>query len=50
MYAALRHGVVMGRVNQRRVRFGEQELPADPDDLVNHMATLEAMLDGSYWS
>jgi aminoglycoside phosphotransferase (APT) family kinase protein len=49
MYAALRQGVVMGRVNQRRVRFGEQELPADPDDLVNHKATLEAMLDGSYW-
>ena len=50
VYAALRHGVVMGRVNQRRVRFGEQELPADPDDLVNHKATLLAMLDGSYWS
>jgi aminoglycoside phosphotransferase (APT) family kinase protein len=49
VYAALRHGVVMGRVNQRRVRFGEQELPEDPDDLVNHKATLLAMLDGSYW-
>ena len=46
-YAALRHGVVMGRVNQRRVRFGEQQLPADPDDLVNHKATLAAMIDGS---
>jgi aminoglycoside phosphotransferase (APT) family kinase protein len=43
-YAALRFGVVMGRVNQRRVRFGEQELPADPDDLINHRATLAAMI------
>ena len=50
VYAALRQGVVMGRVNQRRVRFGEQELPDDPDDLVNHRATLEAMIDGSYWT
>ncbi|GAA1970538.1 phosphotransferase family protein [Catenulispora subtropica] len=49
-YAALRHGIVMGRVNQRRVRFGEQEAPTDPDGLVNHAATLERMLDGSHWS
>ena len=48
-YAALRQGIVMGRVNQRRVRFGEQEAPADPDGLVNHAATLEHMLDGSHW-
>jgi aminoglycoside phosphotransferase (APT) family kinase protein len=48
-YAAFRQGIVMGRVNQRRVRFGEQEAPADPDELVNHAATLEHMLDGSYW-
>jgi aminoglycoside phosphotransferase (APT) family kinase protein len=48
-YAALRQGIVMGRVNQRRVRFGEQEAPADPDDLVNHAATLHHMLDGSHW-
>ncbi|GAA2054342.1 phosphotransferase family protein [Catenulispora yoronensis] len=47
-YAALRQGIVMGRVNQRRVRFGEQEAPAEPDGLVNHAATLEQMLNGSY--
>lgn len=50
VYAALRHGIVMGRVNQRRVRFGEQEAPGEPDGLVNHAATLERMLDGAYWS
>jgi aminoglycoside phosphotransferase (APT) family kinase protein len=50
MYAALRHGVVMGRVNRRRVHFGEQEAPSDADGLVNHQGTLRAMLDGSYWA
>ena len=49
-YAALRQGIVMGRVNQRRIRFGEQEAPAEPDGLVNHAATLEHMLDGSHWA
>lgn len=50
MYAALRHGLVMARVNRRRVLFGEQEAPGDPDDLVNHKGILVGMLDGSYWS
>jgi aminoglycoside phosphotransferase (APT) family kinase protein len=50
MYAALRHGLVMARVNRRRIRFGEQEAPQHPDDLVNHKDTLLAMLDGTYWS
>jgi len=44
VYAALRHGIVMGRVNQRRVRFGEQEAPDEPDGLVNHAATLARMI------
>ena len=50
MYAALRHGIVMSRVQQRSVHFGEAEMPEDPDDLVMHRATLEAMLDGTYWA
>jgi aminoglycoside phosphotransferase (APT) family kinase protein len=50
MYAALRHGIVMSRVQQRSVHFGQAEMPDDPDDLVMHRATLEAMLDGTYWS
>ncbi|WP_433376867.1 phosphotransferase family protein [Streptosporangium sp. CA-115845] len=50
MYAALRHGVIMARVWHRRIHFGEQPMPADPDDLVLHRAALERMLDGSYWS
>jgi aminoglycoside phosphotransferase (APT) family kinase protein len=50
MYAALRHGIVMSRVQQRSIHFGEAEMPDDPDDLVMHRASLEAMLDGTYWS
>jgi aminoglycoside phosphotransferase (APT) family kinase protein len=50
MYAGLRHGIVMSRVGQRSAHFGEAELPDDPDDLIMHRATLEAMLDDTYWS
>jgi len=50
MYAALRHGIVMSRVQQRSVHFGEAEMPDDPNDLIMHRATLEAMLDGTYWA
>ncbi len=49
-YAAMRHGVIMRRVTERSIFFGEAEAPADIDDLIIHRATLEAMLDGSYWS
>ena len=48
-YAALRHGIIMARVTHRRIRFGEEAMPGDPDDLVLHRAAIEAMLDGSYW-
>lgn len=50
VYAALRHGIVMSRVARRSIHFGDVEAPDDPDDLVMHRTTLEAMLDGTYWS
>jgi aminoglycoside phosphotransferase (APT) family kinase protein len=50
MYAALRHGIVMSRVQRRAIHFGEAEMPADIDDLIMHKATLEAMVAGSYWT
>lgn len=50
MYAALRHGVIMSRVTQRSILFGEQQMPADPDDLIMHRSTLEEMLAGTYWA
>ncbi|MEV0592630.1 phosphotransferase family protein [Nonomuraea cavernae] len=46
LYAALRHGIIMARVWQRRIHFGEQPSPDDPDDLVLHRPTLERMLRG----
>ena len=49
-YAAIRHGVIMRRVTERSILFGEAERPDDIDDLILHRATLEAMLEGSYWS
>ncbi|MEY9874728.1 aminoglycoside phosphotransferase (APT) family kinase protein [Streptacidiphilus sp. MAP12-33] len=49
LYAALRHAVVMLRIGYRQVHFGEAEAPADPDRLILHRATLEAMVEGRYW-
>lgn len=50
MYAGVRHGIVMARTKLRSVHFGEDEMPDDIDDLIMHRATLEAMLQGTYWS
>jgi len=49
-YAAVRHGLNMRRVAERAIWFGEAPRPAHVDDLIMHRSTLEAMLDGSYWS
>ena len=49
VYAALRHGVIMARVQRRSIHFGEAAMPDDPDDLVMHRGSIEAMLAGSYW-
>ncbi|MFC9736960.1 phosphotransferase family protein [Streptomyces noursei] len=49
LYAALRHAIVMLRVAYRQVHFGEVPVPADPDGLILHRDTLEAMLAGRYW-
>ncbi|WP_030199061.1 phosphotransferase family protein [Streptomyces sp. NRRL S-87] len=49
LYAALRHAIVMLRIAYRQAYFGEVELPADPDGLILHHASLAAMVDGTYW-
>ncbi len=49
-YAAMRHGVIMRRVTERAVLFGEAIRPADIDEMIIHRATLRQMLDGSYWA
>lgn len=48
-YAAVRHAVIMTRVGLRQVHFGEAAMPTDLDELVTHRASLEAMLEGTYW-
>jgi len=47
-YSAVRHGVVMRRVTERSVAFGEAEMPDDPDDLILHRGLIEAILDDRY--
>lgn len=49
-YAAMRHGIIMRRVTERSVLFGEAVRPDNVDDLIIHRATLAGMLDGSYWA
>jgi aminoglycoside phosphotransferase (APT) family kinase protein len=47
LYAALRHAIVMARVTLRGIHFGEQEMPADPDELVLHRVLLREMIGGT---
>jgi aminoglycoside phosphotransferase (APT) family kinase protein len=49
-YAAIRHGVIMRRVTERSILFGEAEAPEHIDDLIMHRATLQKMLEGTYWA
>ncbi len=49
-FAAMRHGVIMRRVTERSIHFGEAVRPDDIDDLIIHRDTLRGMLDGTYWS
>jgi aminoglycoside phosphotransferase (APT) family kinase protein len=48
VYAALRDGIVMSRIKRRMVHFGQDQVPADPDDYVLHQASLHRLLDGTY--
>jgi aminoglycoside phosphotransferase (APT) family kinase protein len=46
LWAALRHAVVMARVEDRRIHFGEVPAPADPEAKILHRDRLARMLDG----
>ncbi|MFW0784481.1 phosphotransferase family protein [Gordonia sp. CPCC 206044] len=48
-YAALIHAVVMYRIQSRAIHFGQASEPEDTDDMIMHRATLEAMMNGTYW-
>jgi hypothetical protein len=39
----------MSQVQRRAIKFGQAETPEDIDDLIMHRATLEQMLEGTYW-
>ena len=39
----------MFRITRRSIRFGEAEMPDDPDHAILHHAHLARMLDGVYW-
>ena len=49
VYAALRHAMIMARVTERSVHFGQAEWPEDLDSVIPHRHVLEQMLDGSWW-
>lgn len=49
-YAALRQAVIMYRIQRRTIAFGVAEVPEDPDGMIMHRASLEAMLAGDYWT
>ncbi|WOC11376.1 phosphotransferase family protein [Gordonia sp. MP11Mi] len=50
LYAALIHAVIMYRIQCRAIRFGQAAEPADPDDMIMHRASVEAMMAGTYWA
>ena len=50
IYAALRHAIIMFRIQARSIAFGQAQQPEDPDDMIMFRPTLEKMLDGTYWT
>jgi aminoglycoside phosphotransferase (APT) family kinase protein len=46
-YNCLRYAIVAFRISRRMLKFGEMEMPDDPDDLTSVRVELEAMLDGT---
>jgi aminoglycoside phosphotransferase (APT) family kinase protein len=48
-YAALRHGIIMARIQARAVHFADTTLPDDLDATIPHRPLLEQMLAGTYW-
>lgn len=49
-YAAIVHGVIMYRIQTRAIDFGASAEPENPDDMILHRASIEKMLDGTYWA
>lgn len=49
-YAAIRHAILMHRIQGRAIAFGQAQPPEDPDDMIMFRGTIEKMIDGVYWS
>ncbi|MBJ7290089.1 phosphotransferase family protein [Williamsia sp.] len=49
-YASIIHAVIMYRIQIRAITFGHATVPDDPDDMIMHRATVDAMLAGTYWA
>lgn len=48
-YSAVQFGVVYLRTGRRAVRFGERDMPADPDELLINRGPLQRIVAGTYW-
>ncbi|CAM3683006.1 phosphotransferase family protein [Tsukamurella strandjordii] len=48
-YAAIVHGVIMYRIQTRAIDFGAAAPAENPDDMILHRASIEKMIDGTYW-
>lgn len=48
-YAGVQWAIVYLRTGARQVRFGEREMPADPDELLYNREPLNRMLEGTYF-
>ncbi|WP_253660518.1 phosphotransferase family protein [Williamsia maris] len=49
-YASIIHAVIMYRIQIRAIAFGHATVPDDPDDMIMHRATVDAMIAGTYWA
>ena len=45
VFAATRHAIIMSRIRDRQVRFGEAEWPDDVDEAIPHRELLRSMLE-----
>ncbi|MCR9093775.1 MAG: phosphotransferase family protein [bacterium] len=48
VYGGLRHAIIMSRIMERTVHFGQGEPTEDPDDRIPHRYTLANMLEGRF--
>ena len=49
VYCAVQWGIVYLRTGTRQVRFGERQMPPEPDELLYNREPLERMLAGTYF-